>query len=52
MVGEITWIDFLIADFIQALGLMNSEYFEKYPKLKEYQKRVWELPELKDYFSS
>ena len=50
--GEITWVDFVVADFIQTLGLLCEEYLKPFPKLAEHQKRVWGLPELKDYFSS
>jgi hypothetical protein len=27
------------------------EYFKSYPNLIDHQKRVWGLPELKDYFA-
>jgi len=37
---------------MQVLGLISIEYFKSYPNLIEHQKRVWELPELKDYFAS
>jgi glutathione S-transferase len=50
--GEITWIDFAIADFLQVLSLLCQDYLIPFPKLTEYQKRVWSLPELKSYFAS
>lgn len=50
MAGEVTWIDFAIADFIQILGLFSPNMMLEYPQLKAYQERVWSLPELKNYF--
>lgn len=50
--GGITYIDFAIADFLQALGLLVPDFMAKFPQLKAYQERVWSLPELKNYFSS
>ena len=50
--GGITWIDFVIADFVQTLNLFNEEILKPFPKLTEHQKRIWALPELKAYFAS
>ena len=50
--GKITWVDFPLADFLQVLSLLNEEYLKPFPKLSEFQKRIWNLPELKAYFSS
>ena len=50
--GEITWIDFAIADFFQTLGLLDAEYLKDFPKLAALQQRVWALPELQAYYSS
>jgi glutathione S-transferase len=50
MAGEITWIDFAIADFIQILGLFSPNLISEFPQLKAYQERIWSLPELKNYF--
>eukprot|EP00178_Gracilaria_changii_P002165 TRINITY_DN13236_c0_g1_i1.p2 TRINITY_DN13236_c0_g1~~TRINITY_DN13236_c0_g1_i1.p2 ORF type:complete len:125 (+),score=19.07 TRINITY_DN13236_c0_g1_i1:303-677(+) len=50
--GELTWIDFAIADFIQTLNLLHADILKDAPKLTEYQQRVWGLPELKNYFAS
>ena len=50
--GQITWVDFPIADFLQVLSLLNEEYLKPFPNLVAYQKRIWNLPELKDYFAS
>ena len=50
--GEITWVDFSVAEFLQVIGMLYEEYLKPFPKLVEYQKRVWGLPELKGYFSS
>ena len=37
---------------MQTLGLLSEEYLKSYPNLLEHQKRVWGLPEIKEYFSS
>lgn len=50
--GGLTWFDFGLADFLQTLGLLSSNYLTAYPRLQEYQKRVWALPELAAYFGS
>jgi len=50
--GNITVVDFTIADSLQTIGLISTEYLKDYPNLAEHQKRVWGLPELKGYFSS
>lgn len=50
--GQITWVDFPLADYLQILSILNEEYLKPFPKLSEYQKRIWNLPELKNYFSS
>jgi glutathione S-transferase len=50
--GELTWIDFAIADFMQTLDLLSPEILKPCPNLVEYYRRVWALPELKNYFAS
>ena len=50
--NEIVWIDFALADLFQTLNILEPMIFDNYPKLLEYQKRVWALPELKGYFES
>lgn len=50
--GGLTWIDFALADFFQTLNILDKAYLAEFPKLLEYQQRVFGLPELKDYFSS
>ena len=52
LAGELTWVDFSVADFLQTLNLLSEEILKPFPKLHEHQKRVWALPELKAYFSS
>jgi glutathione S-transferase len=42
--GKLTWMDFVLADFLQTLALMSSEILNSFPELVEYQKRVWGLP--------
>jgi len=50
--GGITWMDFVLADFIQTLLLLDANYFTNFPNLVALQQRVFGLPELKNYFSS
>ena len=50
--GGLTWIDFGLADFLQTLTLLHESFLKGFPKLLDYYKRVWALPELKEYFSS
>ena len=52
MAGGITWVDFPIADFLQILSLLNEDLLKPFPRLAQHQKRIWGLPELKDYFAS
>lgn len=42
----------MVADLMQILPLLSEEYLKPFPNLKTHQKRIWDLPELKDYFSS
>lgn len=50
--GGLTWFDFGLADFLQTLRLLSGDYLKAFPKLEEYQQRVWALPELAAYFGS
>lgn len=52
LAGGLTYIDFILADFFQALRQMNPNLFTNYPNLLQLQERVWALPELTGYFSS
>jgi hypothetical protein len=52
MCGGLTWFDFALGDFFQTLELLDKKYLANYPKLREYQQRVWKLPELAKYFES
>jgi len=49
---ELVWIDFALADFFQTLNLLEPMLFDNFPNLLSYQKKVWGLPELKNYFES
>ena len=48
--GGLTWIDFAVAEFFQVLQMLDADYFKDLPRLVAHQKRVWALPELKEYF--
>lgn len=50
--GEITWIDFVVTEFLQQLFLQTPGFKEEYPALLKYQQRLFSLPELQNYFKS
>ena len=50
--GEITYIDFTIAEFIQSLVLFDAPLIEGFPNLFEHQKRIFSLPAIKAYTES
>lgn len=50
--GEITWVDFTIAEAIQKCSMLCPKAFEGLDNLLSYQKNIWGLPELQDYFGS
>lgn len=50
--GGITYLDFILADFIQALRQMDSGLFHSYPNLLKLQEHIWSFPELTAYFNS
>ena len=52
MVGEITWVDFMVADLMQILPFLSQEYLKPFEQLSKHQKRIWGLPELSSYLSS
>lgn len=48
--GDITYVDFVIAEFIQQLNEMDPSLFENENKnVLNHQKRIWELPAIKSY---
>ena len=50
--GGITWIDFVLADTLQVLGLMSPNILAGFGNLVRLQERIWSLPELQAYFGS
>lgn len=50
--GGITWIDFVLADTLQVLNLMNPKILANHANLVKLQERIWSLPELQAYFGS
>lgn len=42
--GQITWVDFVVAENMQAVGLLDSKILEPFPNIVNHQKRIWELP--------
>jgi hypothetical protein len=50
--GQITWVDFPIAEFVQCLWLLEGKLIEEYGNVWAHQKRIWELPTIKAYHES
>ena len=47
--GEITWVDFVLAEFMQCLWILQKDFLEGFANIWAHQKRVWELPAIKAY---
>ena len=47
--GEITWVDFAVADFMQTLRLMEPALIQEYANINSHIDRIWELPAIKAY---
>ena len=52
MAGGLTWVDFAVAEFLQAMTLLMPDVVYGYPTLVAYIERVWAFPELQNYFKS
>ena len=50
--GEITWVDFVLAEFMQCIWHLHKEFLEGYANVWNHQKRIWDLPALKAYHES
>ena len=50
--GEITWVDFAVAEFVQCLWLLDNGLIESFANVWNQQKRVWDLAEIKKYHGS
>ena len=50
--GDITYVDFYVADLIEQLNQLDSAQFETKKNLLQHQKRIWELPSIKAYLES
>lgn len=50
--GGLTWTDFVLADLFQTFSLLHEDILKPFPNLNDHWKRVWALPELKNYFAS
>uniref|UniRef100_A0AC34FAJ1 Glutathione S-transferase n=1 Tax=Panagrolaimus sp. ES5 TaxID=591445 RepID=A0AC34FAJ1_9BILA len=47
----LSWVDFVITEFFTTLIQIEPKTLDKYPDLKEYLKRVHQVPQLKEYYS-
>ena len=47
--GEITWVDFVLAEFMQCLWHLQKDFLESYANVWNHQKRIWDLPAIKAY---
>ena len=50
--GEITWLDFAVAEFMQTLWLLDAGFVEGFGNVQNHWKRVWDLPAIKAYHES
>ena len=50
--GEITWVDFALAEFMQCLWLLKPSFLESFPNVWNHQKRIWDLPAIEAYHAS
>ncbi|KAE9548485.1 hypothetical protein FO519_008301 [Halicephalobus sp. NKZ332] len=48
----LTWVDFLVADYMTSAFKAAPEIEEKFPELKEHIKRVMGLPQLQEYLEN
>uniref|UniRef100_A0A914PAC9 glutathione transferase n=1 Tax=Panagrolaimus davidi TaxID=227884 RepID=A0A914PAC9_9BILA len=48
----LTWADFCVSEYLFTLLRQESTILDKYPEMKEYLKRIKEIPQLKEYYSS
>jgi hypothetical protein len=47
--NRIAWVDFVVAENMQAIQLLDSSILQEFHNLEKHQKRIWDLPEMKAY---
>uniref|UniRef100_A0A914N768 glutathione transferase n=1 Tax=Meloidogyne incognita TaxID=6306 RepID=A0A914N768_MELIC len=47
----LSFVDFSIAHFIETMTKMEKDIMAKYPKLVDHSKRIYSLPQLKEYLN-
>ena len=50
--GEITYVDFLWAEFFSILDMIDDTIVGSFDNLRQLEKRIWEEPSIKSYTSS
>ena len=50
--GEITYVDFILAEFFEVLELMDKTLFDGFPTLKALTERIWGNERIKEYVDS
>jgi glutathione S-transferase len=48
----LTYVDFVVAEYLQTLGRNDPEVFYKYPELSAFVERVYALPQLKKHLAT
>ena len=49
----LTWVDFYVFEQLEVFQwLTESRFLDNYPALKEYHKRMTEIPGFKEYYNS
>uniref|UniRef100_A0A914NPU0 glutathione transferase n=1 Tax=Meloidogyne incognita TaxID=6306 RepID=A0A914NPU0_MELIC len=47
----LSFVDFSVAHFIETMTKMEKDITAKYPKLVDHSKRIYSLPQLKEYLN-
>jgi len=50
--SKLTFVDFVVAEFLQQYSLFNENFSAEFPELKAHQERIWQLEGVSDYIKS
>ena len=50
--GELTWVDFLTAEFYETFSNLVPGLFDDYPKIASLYEKVHGLPQIQDYLKN
>ncbi|KAH7721847.1 glutathione S-transferase-1 [Aphelenchoides avenae] len=49
---EFAWADFIVADYITTLEIVDPEVLKDYPEMVTFRDRVYALPKIKEYIAT